>query len=82
MPPKRKVPLCGNPLYLKWLEDWMHEAKAANNNKSYYVYKKVYKIFAILGILCIIQNFHCLSFVNYIGIRFSGEVSYTFSTPS
>lgn len=41
MPPKRKIPPCGNPLYLKWLEEWMQEAKAINNNKSYYVYKKV-----------------------------------------
>jgi hypothetical protein len=42
MPPKRKIPPSGNPLYLTWLEEWMQEAKAANNNKSYYVYKKVY----------------------------------------
>ena len=42
MPPKRKVPPCGNPLYLKWLEEWMQESKAAKNNKSYYVYKKAY----------------------------------------
>ncbi|PKY54845.1 hypothetical protein RhiirA4_502602 [Rhizophagus irregularis] len=42
MPPKRKIPPCGNPLYLKWLEEWMQEAKAINNNKSYYVYKKAH----------------------------------------
>ncbi|CAI2162170.1 12816_t:CDS:2 [Funneliformis geosporum] len=43
MPPKRIEPPCGNPLYLEWLKEWMQEAKAAKNNKSYYVYKKAYE---------------------------------------
>ncbi|CAG8463046.1 8991_t:CDS:2 [Funneliformis caledonium] len=43
MPPKHTVPPCGNPLYSEWLKEWMQEAKAAKNNKSYYVYKKAYE---------------------------------------
>ncbi|CAG8819013.1 14376_t:CDS:2, partial [Gigaspora margarita] len=32
---------CGNPLFLKWLGEWMESASAANN-KAYYTYKKAY----------------------------------------
>ncbi|CAG8507983.1 11387_t:CDS:2, partial [Racocetra persica] len=42
MPRKRKeLETCGNPLYLKWLGEWMESASAANN-KAYYTYKKAY----------------------------------------
>lgn len=43
MPPKKtkETSACGNPLFLKWLGEWMESAKATNN-KIYYTYKKVY----------------------------------------
>ncbi|CAG8552039.1 18251_t:CDS:2 [Gigaspora rosea] len=41
MPRKRKADTCGNPLFLKWLGEWMESASAANN-KAYYTYKKAY----------------------------------------
>ncbi|CAG8494658.1 7514_t:CDS:2 [Dentiscutata erythropus] len=42
MPRKRKeIDTCGNPLFLKWLGEWMESASAANN-KAFYTYKKAY----------------------------------------
>lgn len=31
---------CGNPMYLGWIEEWMEHARE-NNNKSYFIYRKV-----------------------------------------
>ncbi|RHZ64173.1 hypothetical protein Glove_326g198 [Diversispora epigaea] len=44
MPPKKikETATCGNPLFLKWLGEWM-ESERATNNKIYYTYKKAYE---------------------------------------
>ncbi|KAI8055135.1 hypothetical protein BDF22DRAFT_741730 [Syncephalis plumigaleata] len=43
MPPKRKresLPLCGNPLYLNWVQQWEEEAKQRSDRNMRFIYKK------------------------------------------
>ena len=40
---KKKIPLCPNPLFLGWLEEWKAEAKARDNTNLCYVYGKAIK---------------------------------------
>ncbi|KAI9595078.1 hypothetical protein BDF19DRAFT_443380 [Syncephalis fuscata] len=43
MPPKRKqqsTPVCGNPLYLSWIQQWEREAQQRNDKNIRFIYKK------------------------------------------
>ncbi|KAG9305645.1 hypothetical protein G9A89_022567 [Geosiphon pyriformis] len=44
MPPKRNytlAPVCGNPLYQQWINEWVEKAKA-ENSKAYHTYKRAF----------------------------------------
>lgn len=42
MPPPRKHPTCGNPLFLGWIGEWLEKAKVEGpDNKMQHVFRKV-----------------------------------------